>query len=234
MTARVALISGGRRGIGAAIGRKLLDEGWLLSLGVRGGDLPDWAADFSSDRVHCLHYEATDPAGEAVWVAEAMQKFGRVDAIVASAGISAGKSALDASDDEIRQMMEINVLAPRRLVKAAWEPLAGSGRGRVIILASLSGKRVKTAASGSYAMSKFASVALTHGIRHEGFDRGIRATALCPGFVATEMAAGLTTMPPERMTQPEDIARIVSLILDLPNEAVVAEFAVNCALEPSL
>lgn len=234
MTARVALISGGRRGIGAAIGRKLLDEGWLLSLGVRGGELPEWATDFSSDRVHCLHYEATDPAGETVWVAEAMQKLGRVDAIVASAGISAGKSALDASDDEIRQMMEINVLAPRRLVKAAWEPLARSGRGRVIILASLSGKRVKTAASGSYALSKFAAVALTHGIRHEGFDRGIRATALCPGFVATEMAAGLTTMPPERMTQPEDIARIVSLILDLPNEAVVAELAVNCALEPSL
>ena len=163
-----------------------------------------------------------------------MQRFGRIDAIVASAGISAGKSALDASDDEIREMMEINVLAPRRLVKAAWEPLAARKRGRVVLLASLSGKRVKTAASGSYAMSKVAAVALTHGIRHEGFEKGIRATAVCPGFVATEMATALTTMPPEDMTQPEDIARIVSMILDLPNEAVVAEFAINCSLEPSL
>lgn len=234
MSVRVALISGSRRGIGAAIGQKLLEEGWSLSLGVRAGEMPDWAAAIAPGRIHCQHYEATDPAGEAAWVAGAMEKFGRVDAVIASAGISAGKPALDASDDEIRQMMEINVLAPRRLVKAAWEPLAASGRGRVIVLASLSGKRVKTAASGSYALSKFAAVALTHGIRHEGFDKGIRATAVCPGFVATEMAMALTTMPPENMTQPEDIARIVSMILDLPNEAVVAEFTVNCSLEPTL
>ncbi|MGW9231396.1 SDR family NAD(P)-dependent oxidoreductase [Pseudorhizobium sp. NPDC055634] len=234
MSARVALISGGRRGIGAAIGQKLLAEGWSLSLGIRGGALPDWAGALAPDRIHCQHYEAADAGAEAAWVASAMERFGRIDAIVASAGISAGKSALDASDDEIREMMEINVLAPRRLVKAAWEPLAASKRGRVVILASLSGKRVKTAASGSYAMSKFAAVALTHGIRHEGFEKGIRATAVCPGFVATEMATALTTMPPEDMTQPEDIARIVSMILDLPNEAVVAEFAINCSLEPSL
>lgn len=234
MSARVALISGGRRGIGAAIGQKLLEQGWSLSFGVRGGELPDFAAEFSWGRIHCLHYEATDPSGETAWVAGAMKKFGRIDAVVASAGISAGKSALDASDDEIREMMEINVLAPRRLVKAAWEPLAASGRGRVIILASLSGKRVKTAASGSYALSKFAAVALTHGIRHEGFEKGIRATAICPGFVATGMATALTSMQPDKMTQPEDIAQIVSLILDLPNEAVVAELAVNCSLEPTL
>lgn len=234
MSARVALISGGRRGIGAAIGQKLLAEGWSLSLGIRGGALPHWAVNVAADRLHCQHYEATDVAAEAVWVAGAMKKFGHIDAVLASAGISAGKTALDASDEEIREMMEINVLAPRRLVKAAWEPLAASGRGRVIILASLSGKRVKSAASGSYAMSKFAAVALTHGIRHEGFEKGIRATAVCPGFVATEMATALTTMPPENMTQPEDLARIVSMILDLPNEAVVAEIAVNCSFEPSL
>ncbi|CAH1693404.1 SDR family NAD(P)-dependent oxidoreductase [Hyphomicrobiales bacterium] len=233
MTARVALISGARRGIGAAIGQKLLAEGWNLSLGLRGGALPDWAAEAGPGRVHCQAYEATDPAGEAVWVEGAMAAFGRIDAIVASAGISAGKSALAAEDDEIRQMMEINVLAPRRLVKAAWPALTACGRGRVIILASLSGKRVKSAASGSYALSKFAAVALSHAIRQEGFDVGIRATAICPGFVATEMAFSLTAMAPEKMTQPEDLARITALLLDLPNEAVVAEFAVNCTLEPN-
>lgn len=233
MTGRVALISGGRRGIGAAIGRKLLAEGWNVSLGVRGGALPDWAAGEAPGRVHCQDYEATDPAGEAAWAESAMEVFGRIDAIVASAGISAGKSVLAAEDDEIRQMMEINVLAPRRLAKAAWAPLSASGRGRVIILASLSGKRVKSARSGSYALSKFAAVALSHALRQEGFDLGIRATAICPGFVATEMALPLTTMAPETMTQPDDLARIIALLLDLPNEAVVAEFAVNCTLEPS-
>src|SRR5690606_41521504 len=84
------------------------------------------------------------------------------------------------------------VHAPRRLAKAAWEALAASGRGRVIILASLSGKRVKSAAAGSYSLSKFAAVALAHALRHAGFDKGIRATAVCPGFVATDMARALT------------------------------------------
>lgn len=233
MPARVALISGGRRGIGAAVARKLLAEGWNISLGVRGGTLPDWAAGEAPGRVHCVAYEATDPAGEAAWADSAMNALGRIDAIVASAGISAGKSALAADDDEIRQMMEVNVLAPRRLAKAAWTALSASGRGRVIILASLSGKRVKSARSGSYALSKFAAVALSHALRQEGFDLGIRATAVCPGFVATEMALPLTSMAPEAMTQPEDVARIIALLLDLPNEAMVAEFTVNCTLEPS-
>ncbi|MBS7699910.1 MULTISPECIES: SDR family NAD(P)-dependent oxidoreductase [unclassified Chelatococcus] len=233
MTARVALISGARRGIGAAIGQKLLADGWNLSLGLRGDAVPDWAATAGDGRVHHQAYEATDPAGEAAWVEGAMAAYGRIDAVVASAGISAGKSVLAADDDEIRQMMEINVLAPRRLVKACWPALSACGQGRVIILASLSGKRVKSAVSGSYALSKFAAVALSHAIRQEGFDLGIRATAICPGFVATEMAFSLTAMAPEKMTKPEDIARITALLLDLPNEAVVAELAVNCTLEPS-
>lgn len=234
MSGKVALISGGRRGIGACIGQRLLEEGWSLSLGLRGGETPCWASEVDSDRIHCAPYDALEGAGEVAWVQGAMQKFGRIDAVIASAGISAGKSALDASDDEIRQMMEVNVLSPRRLVKAAWDPLSACGQGRVIILASLSGKRVKSAVSGSYAMSKFAAVALTHSIRHEGYEKGIRATALCPGFVATDMAMSLSSMPPEKMTQPEDIARITSMLLNLPNEAVVAEFTVNCTLEPSL
>ena len=77
-----------------------------------------------------------------------------------------------------------------------WPPRLGmrlaSGRGRVIILGSLSGKRVKSSTASLYSISKFAAVALAHGIRHTGWDLGIRATALCPGFVATDMARGLT------------------------------------------
>ena len=111
--------------------------------------------------------------------------------------------------------------------------LIASGQGRVAILASLSGKRVKSARAGAYAMSKFAAVALAHGLRHEGFEHGIRATAICPGFVATDMGTSISDRPAEAMTNPKDLARIVAMILDLSNEASVAEFAVNCQLEES-
>lgn len=230
---RTVLISGGRRGIGAITAQVLLAQGWDVSLGLRGGERPDWAAEVPDDRLHCTAYEATDPNGEEAWVSSALATFGRVDAIVASAGISAGKGVLAVSDDDIREMMEINVLAPRRLAAAAWKALSSSGRGRIVILGSLSGKRVKSAASGSYALSKFAAVALSHSLRQEGFALGIRSTVICPGFVATDMAKSLTAMDPNLMTQPEDIARMISMVLDLPNEAVVAEIAVNCTLEPS-
>ncbi|MCL7466059.1 SDR family NAD(P)-dependent oxidoreductase [Phaeovulum sp. NW3] len=230
---RVVLISGGRRGIGAATARALLAQGWQVSLGLRDGALPDWAEGFPADRLHAAAYDAQEPGSEVAWVTAALDRFGRIDALVASAGISAGKGVLAASDAEIRDLMEVNVLAPRRLAKAAWDALGDCGRGRIVLLGSLSGKRVKSAASGSYALSKFAVVALGHALRQEGFSRGIRATVVCPGFVATDMARSLSQMDPEQMTQPADIARMIALLLDLPNEAVVAELAVNCTLEPS-
>lgn len=229
---RTILISGARRGIGAVAAQLLLAQGWNVSLGLRDGAPPDWAAGWPAERLHCAPYDAHDPQAEAAWVRSALACFGRIDAILASAGISAGKGVLDVSDDEIRDMMEVNVLAPRRLAQAAWQALAASGSGRIIIMGSLSGKRVKSAASGSYAMSKYAAVALTHALRHEGYAQGIRATVICPGFVATDMARALTSMDPAKMTQAEDIARMIAMLLDLPNEAVVAELAVNCTLEP--
>ncbi len=91
-------------------------------------------------------------------------RFGRIDALVANAGIMIPKTVIEAEDEDIEAMMQVNLKAPRRLAKAAWEALAATGRGRVIILASLSGKRVKSAGAGSYSLSKFAAVALAHAI----------------------------------------------------------------------
>ncbi len=225
---RVALISGAARGIGAATAEVLFKAGWRLSLGMRTPALPGWA---DAGRVHVQAYEADDPAAAAVWTQSALDTFGRIDAIIANAGIMIPKTVIEAEDEDLEALLSVNVKAPRRLAKAAWDALAESGQGRVIIIGSLSGKRVKSARSGLYSVSKFAAVALAHGIRHAGWDLGIRATAVCPGFVATDMARGLTDRADGEMTDPADLARIISMLLDLPNEASVAEFAVNCQLE---
>ncbi|MBO9134886.1 SDR family NAD(P)-dependent oxidoreductase [Rhizobium sp. B230/85] len=231
MTAeRVALISGANRGIGAAVAVFLHEQGWRLSLGMRTPALPAWA---DPRRVHVHTYDAFEDTAEQTWVDAAVDRFGRIDAIVANAGIMIAKSVIEADEVDIDAMLAVNVKAPRRLARAAWPALSESGRGRVIILGSLSGKRVKSAGAGSYSISKFAAVALAHGIRHAGFDLGIRATAVCPGFVATDMALGITDRAAETMTDPRDLARIISMLLDLPNEASVAEFNINCQLEES-
>ncbi len=140
---------------------------------------------------------------------------------------------VEADDDDIDDIFEVNVKAPMRLVRAAWPWLTAGGRGRVINVVSLSCKRVASAGSGLYATSKFAALGLTHAIRQSGREHGVRATAICPGFVATEMAAAAPGRP-EELTQPEDIARIVAVALDLPNHASVAEIPINWALEAAL
>ncbi|WP_200844241.1 SDR family NAD(P)-dependent oxidoreductase [Rhizobium sp. 18065] len=226
----VALISGASRGIGDHVAAELLRQGWSVSLGMRQPMLPAWAEDHE-DRVHVMAYDAGDVGAEQRWVDAALARFGRIDALVANAGIMIPKTVIEADDDDIDAMMSVNVKAPRRLAKSAWQALCATGRGRVVILASLSGKRVKSAGAGSYSLSKFAAVALAHGIRQAGFDMGVRATAVCPGFVATDMAAVLTERPADLLTQPDDLARIIAMLLSLPNEASVAEFAVNCQLE---
>jgi len=226
MTDRVAMISGANRGIGAAIATHLAAQGWRLSLGVRR---PDRLA--GDERTQICRYEATDLASEAAWAQAAAERFGRIDAVIANAGIMIPKTVIEADDRDLDLLLQVNVRSVLRLVRAAWPWLTSSGQGRVVTLVSLSGKRVKSAKSGLYATSKFATLAVTHAIRHAGWEHGVRATAICPGFVATDMAAGLTDRVPDEMTQPSDVARLVGLVLDLPNTASVVEIPINSTLE---
>ena len=223
---RVAMISGANRGLGAAVARQLTNQGWRLSLGMRSPEPPDWVA--NDERVQTHRYEAT--AGEEQsWVSATLDQFGRIDAVIANAGIMIPGSVIEAEDADLDAMYEVNVKAPRRLAKSAWPALKACGSGRVIIVASLSGKRVASPRSSLYSMTKYAAVALAHGLRHEGWEHGIRATALCPGLVSTEMGKGLFPDKANDMTTAEDVARLASLALDLSNTASVAELHVNCA-----
>jgi NAD(P)-dependent dehydrogenase (short-subunit alcohol dehydrogenase family) len=229
MGERVAMISGANRGIGAAIAAHLAEQGWRLSLGTRkpqsGTSPPGGSTTLIS------HFNAEDTASEAAWAEATTRHFGRIDAVIANAGVMIPKTVIEADDKDLDLLFQVNVRSPLRLVRAAWPWLTRSGAGRVVTLVSLSGKRVKSARSGLYATSKFAALAVTHAIRHAGWEQGVRATAICPGFVATDMAIGLAERAPEDMTQPGDIARLVGMVLDLPNTASVAEIPINSTLE---
>jgi len=83
-------------------------------------------------------------------------------------------------------------------------------------------------------MSKFAVMSLTHAARRIAWDKGVRATAVCPAFVRTDMTSGVTNFPHEQMIDPGDLAELVSSVIALPNTASVAELLVNCRLEQML
>lgn len=226
---RVAMISGANRGIGAAVARHLKECGWRLSLGVRRPAGIDPA--LTGEKVLVHPYDAATHAHDRDWVAATVERFGRLDALVNNAGIMIPKTVIEADDDDIDAIFDINVKGPLRLARAAWPHLTASGQGRVVSVVSLSGHRVKSPRSGLYAMSKFAALALAHALRQEGWEAGVRSTALCPGLVATDMGQRVSDMAPEAMTQPEDIARLVAMALDLPNSASLAELNVNASLD---
>ncbi len=232
-TGRVVMLSGASRGIGLAIANCLYDKGYTLSLGVRKpGELAEVMGDKVGERLSVHAYDAGDAEAPKNWLAETLQQHRRLDALVNNAGIF-HPTTIETEDETLYDAMwQVNVKGPLRLVRAAVPYLKASGSGRVINLASLSGKRVAGGSLG-YSMSKFAVVALTQQIRFEFWDDGIRATAICPSFVASDMAAGITDMPREEMSQPEDLAEVVATALALPNHTAVSEIPINWRYEPN-
>jgi NAD(P)-dependent dehydrogenase (short-subunit alcohol dehydrogenase family) len=227
MTPKTMLLTGGSRGIGHAIAREATRRGWFVSLGLRDASrLPEG---LEADTAHAVEYDALT-GGEDAWVEGVMRRHGRIDAVVACAGLFEHDSIVTDDDEKVRRLFEVNVHAPRRLAAAAWQPLIDAGGGRVIVLASLSGKRVKTSGSALYSFSKFAAVGLAHALRHEGWDHGIRATAICPGLVATDMGVSASggAYPVEAMTQVDDLAVLTLDTIEQPGTLSQAEVTVNC------
>ncbi len=228
---KVIMISGANRGIGAAVAEHLYGLGYRLSLGSRGARRPGGLANWDEDRVLLQDYDAETAEHATEWVAATRAAFGRIDGLVNNAGIYRGVSLDDGDIEELDELWRVNMRAPFLLIRAALPSLRKAGQGRVINVASASGKRIAGPGAG-YAMSKFAIVALTHQVRRDAWDDGVRATALCPGFVNTDMAAGITVeRSPESMTQPEDLAGIVALLLSLPNTASIAEVIIQSTYE---
>lgn len=224
---RVVMVSGASRGIGRAVVDRLLASGFTISAGMR-----DPRKLSQGERLMTHRYDAEEVGSAEAWVDATLARFGQVDAVVNAAGINPMVRVAGAGEDLLDEMWRVNVKGPLRVIRAALPHLAKCGHGRVVNLGSLSGKRV--ASNVGYAMSKFAVVALTHGIRREGRAAGIRATVICPGYVATDMTANEIEIPRHEMTQPGDLAELVETVLRLPNNAGISELLVHCQYEPML
>jgi NAD(P)-dependent dehydrogenase (short-subunit alcohol dehydrogenase family) len=222
----VVMISGASRGIGAATAQAMLDAGWAVSLGMRNIS----ASQFSGEAVLNCHYDALDAQSERDWVSATVARFGGIDGLVLNAGIMMKKTVLEATDDDFDMMFAVNVKSPMRLSQLAW-PHLQKKPGRIVVMSSLSGKRVRSAGAGLYGMSKFALTALSQALRQCGKDSGVRSTAICPSYVATDMAQGLTSASESELTRPEDIATIIRTVLSLPPSASIAEVPVNWTVE---
>jgi NAD(P)-dependent dehydrogenase (short-subunit alcohol dehydrogenase family) len=233
---RVVMLSGGSTGIGAAIARRLIDDGYTLSLGGRRPkEIGAKFANFPNTPL-VSKFDALQPASAEAWLKATLDKFGRIDALINNAGRMKPLSFTDGDESALDELWAINLKAPFRLIRLALPHLGKSGCGRIINIASTDAKRYRDASvSIAYATTKHAVLALSHAARFAGWEHGVRVTALCPGAVDTDFVAGLpgVTPGPGRIA-PTTIAEAAAFLLRLPNNASVAELVVNARLESTL
>ena len=227
---KVALVTGASRGIGAAAARALAAEGVSLALASRSGDdlgLPDAVA---------RPCDVRTPTDLEAIVSEAVERFGRLDIVVANAGVGAYGPFLDLPPDQLEEMIDVNVKGALYSIRAALPHLVRSDAADIVMLASEAGRR-GLPLEAVYCSSKFAQVGMTRALDHELREQGVRCTNVCPGGVATDFAMGQGRTPDmpalQGMMTAENVADVVLFVLTRPRNHRILEVALRPVTETS-
>lgn len=212
-------ITGASSGIGAATARALVDEGASVVLGARRRDRLEELSSGLGGNVVVVEMDVRDPGDSRRLVDEAYSRFGRLDALVANAGIGAYGGIMDLDDEQLRTMMDTNVAGTVWPIRAAVPGFLEAGGGDIVIVASVAGLR-GAGDEAVYAATKFAQVGLAGGLDRELRASNIRVSTICPGGTATEFAMGAGRTPDmpglADMLRPEDVADAVVTVLQQP------------------
>jgi NAD(P)-dependent dehydrogenase (short-subunit alcohol dehydrogenase family) len=221
---RAALITGGSSGIGLAIARMLRDEGYELTLASRRPERVQAAAEELGAVAVAADVGNAEDCRRLV--AEHGERFGRIDMLVNSAGIGIGGRVEDLPVKHLDLQIAVN-LRGLFLVTQAAIPLLRESRGWIVNLASIAGT-LPTPGLATYGATKAAVISLTRSLNEELGADGVRAVALCPGFVDTPMAQW-SGLPGNEMIQPEDCAEVVRMLLRLSSRARVPQVVIERA-----
>lgn len=212
-------ITGASAGIGAATARALVAEGASVAVGARRVDRLKDMADELGSQVAVLDMDVREPADSERLVGLALERFGKLDGLVANAGIGAYGGIMDLSDDQLRTMMDTNVAGTVWPIRAAVPRFLDAGGGDIVIVASVAGLR-GAGDEAVYAATKFAQVGLAGGLDRELREKGVRVSTICPGGTATEFAMGAGRTPDmpglDDMLRAEDVAAAVVTVLQQP------------------
>jgi NAD(P)-dependent dehydrogenase (short-subunit alcohol dehydrogenase family) len=217
-----ALVTGGSSGIGLAIARMLRDEGYDLTLASRTREKIETAADELGALAIAADMGKEEDCVRVV--AEHRERHGGLDVLVNSAGIGIAGTVESLQAKHVDLQLGVN-LRGLLLVSREAIPLLRASKGWIFNLASIAGT-APTPGLTVYGATKAAVIALTRSQNHELDDAGVRAVAICPGFVDTPMAewSGLAA---DEMIQPEDCAEIVRMCLRLSPRARIPQVIVE-------
>ncbi len=219
LTGQVVAVTGASAGIGAASARALVAQGAKVALGARRLDRLEAAVAESGGSAVAVEMDVRSPEDSRRLVDTAIATFGRLDAIVANAGIGAYGGILDLTDEKLAEMMDINVAGTVWPIRAAVPHFLEQGEGDIVIVSSVAGLR-GAGDEAVYAATKFAQVGLAGGLDRELREKNIRVCTICPGGTATEFAMGAGRTPDmpglDDMMRPENIADAIVTVLQQP------------------
>ena len=203
----VALVTGASRGIGRAVAIELGRQGFDLCLGARAQEACEALAQepvLQGVDVLSLALDVRDRRSVDAFAQAALDRFGRIDLLVANAGIGGGDLFAAMRREEIEGLVETNFLGVLHSAHAVLPAMRRQRQGAVVLVASVAGE-VALPGSALYAATKAAVVRFADGLRREVRRDGIRVTAILPGFVRTDMTQGF----PFPMPGPEVVAKAV-------------------------
>src|SRR4051794_37430305 len=233
---RVAFVTGGTRGIGAAICRSLARQSAEVAAGYSGNHeraemfAQDFAGAYPKSLISVHRGDIVDPDDCRRTVAEVIERHGRLDILVNNAGITADRTVLKMTDDDWRRVIEVNLSGAFYLSQAALRHMLERGSGRIVMISSVIGEMGGIGQS-NYASAKAGLLGLTKTLAREAALQvqrsgkadglGITVNAVTPGYTATEMLETVpekvldrlrSKIPLGRLGNPEEIARVVHFL----------------------
>jgi 3-oxoacyl-[acyl-carrier protein] reductase len=214
-----ALVTGGSRGIGAAISRALAADGWAVAVNYRSGAEAAEEVAGGLERAVALGGDVTDPDAAKDLLARAEAELGLpVLVLVNNAGITVDGLSPQLSDDDWGRVIDTNLTAAFRLTRLALRPMMKARFGRIVNIASVVGVNRANPGQANYAAAKAGLVAMTKTVAAEVARRGVTANAVAPGLIDTEMTAEgvaeglLAAVPARRAGRPEEVAAAVRFL----------------------
>ena len=216
---RVALVTGGSRGIGEAISKQLKADGYTVAATYAAND--EKAAAFTAETgIKTYKWNVGDYESSKAGIAQVEADLGPIEIVVANAGITRDAPFHRMTPEQWQEVIDTNLTGVFNTVHPIWPGLRDRGFGRVIVISSINGQKGQFA-QVNYAATKAGDLGIIKSLAQEGAAKGITANAICPGYIATEMVMAvpekvrdsiISTIPAGRLGEPEEIARCVSFL----------------------
>ena len=213
---RVALVTGGSRGIGAAISIALKNEGYKVAATYAGND--EAASKFSSETgINTYKWNVANYEESTEGLNQVQAELGPIDTVIANAGITRDAPFHKMTPEQWNQVVDTNLTGVFNTVHPLWPAMREQKFGRVIVISSINGQKGQFA-QVNYAATKAGDLGIVKSLAQEGARNGITANAICPGYIATDMVmampekaieATIAQIPTGRLGEPEEIARCV-------------------------